>query len=354
MRRTVRAARPASGAQADAMALLRGALAITLLLIACWAWVLWLLPASAQSLQTVSVIVFPGGFNWPIWVAQEHGYFAKSGVEVTLTNTPNSVFQVTNLMEGKFEIAVTAIDNVIAYVEGQGEVPLAGPDLFAFMGGDNGLLSLTSVPEVKSYADLKGRTLSVDAMTTGYAFVLFDMLHRHGLNPGDYRVEKAGGVLARWQALQARRHDATMLLTPFDLLAKAAGFNVLEYAIDVYGHYQGLVGATRRAYARDHPSALIGYIRGYLAGLAWLYDPHNGEAATALLRNYTPQMSPSLAQQSYAALDNPRGFAPRAQIDLAGVRTVLDLRSRYGEPRRVLADPARYYDPQYYQAALTD
>jgi hypothetical protein len=77
--------------------------------------------------------------------------------------------------------------------------------------------------------------------------VLFDRLRRHGLDRGDYRVEKAGGVLARWRALQARQPDGTLLLTPFDLLAKAAGFNVLEYAIDLYGHYQGLVGATRRA-----------------------------------------------------------------------------------------------------------
>jgi ABC-type nitrate/sulfonate/bicarbonate transport system substrate-binding protein len=324
-------------------------------LLACWAWALASDPASAQPLQSVSVIVFPGGFNWPIWVAQEHGYFAKNGVEVTLTDTPNSVFQLTNLIDGKFDIAITAIDNVIAYVEGQGEVPVAATaDLFAFMGGDNGLLSLTSVPEIKSYADLKGHTVSVDAMTTGYAFVLFDMLRRHGLNPGDYRVEKAGGVLARWQALQARQHDGTMLVTPFDLLAKAAGFNVLEYAIDVYGHYQGLVGATRRTYARDHPSALTGYIRGYLAGLAWLYDPRNTEAAAAILRKNVSQMSPSLAQQSYAVLVSPRGFAPRGQIDLAGVRTVLELRSHYGEPRRALADPAKYYDAQYYQAALTN
>ena len=129
---------------------------------------------------------------------------------------------------------------------------------------------------------------------------------------------------------------------------------MLEYAIDVYGHYQGLVGATRRAYARDHPTALTGYIRGYLAGLAWLYDPGNAEAATALLRKNVPQMSPSLAQQSYAVLVSPKGLAPRAQIDLVGVGTVLELRSRYGEPRRGLADPAKYYDPQYYQAALSN
>ena len=177
------------------MALLRGALVTTQVLIACWAGVPSLLPASAQSLQTVSVIVFPGGFNWPIGVAQERGYFAKNGVEVTLTNTPNSVFQLTKLIAGTFDIAVTKIDNVIAYAEGQGEVPMAtAADLFAFMGGDNGLLSLVSVPEVKSYADLKGRTLSVDAMTTGYAFVLFDMLRRHGLNPGDYRGKGWRGV----------------------------------------------------------------------------------------------------------------------------------------------------------------
>ena len=62
--------------------------------------------------------------------------------------------------------------------------------------------------------------------------------------------------------------------------------------------------------------------------------------------------SPELAAQSYAVLINPRGFSPEAQIDLDGVRTVLELRSRYGEPKTTLADPAKYYDPQYYDAAL--
>ena len=204
----------------------------------------------AQQLQPVSVIVFPGGFNWPIWIAQEKGYFAKDGIEVKLTNTPNSVFQLTNLIDGKFDIAMTAIDNVIAYMEGQGEAPTAStPDLVVFMGGDNGFLSLVTVPEVKAYADLKGRTVMVDALTTGYAFVLFDMLKRNGLQKGDYKVEKAGGVMARWEAIKEKKHDGTMLITPFDILAKANGLNVLQYAIDLYGNYQGLVAASRRAWA---------------------------------------------------------------------------------------------------------
>src|SRR5258708_1563282 len=308
--------------------------------------------AAAQNLEPVSVIVFPGGFNWPIWVAQEKGYFAKGGIEVRLTPTPNSVFQLTSLIEGKFDIGLTAFDNVIAYMEGQGEASLSvQPDLFVFMGGDNGLLSLGVLPEIKTYQDLKGKTLSVDAMTTGYAFVLFDLLKRDGLKTGDYNVVKAGGVLARWEALKERKHDGTMLLSPFDLLAKANGFNILQYAIDVYGQYQGLAGATRRSWAAANPRKLDAYIRGYREGLAWLYDPNNKNEAIAILRKNLPQLSEGLAGQSYGVLVNPKGFAPDGAIDIEGVRRVLALRSEYGEPKKSLTDPMRYYDLRHYNAA---
>jgi ABC-type nitrate/sulfonate/bicarbonate transport system substrate-binding protein len=308
--------------------------------------------AAAQNLEPVSVIVFPGGFNWPIWVAQEKGYFANRGIEVKLTPTPNSVFQLTNLIEGKFDIGVTAIDNVVAYMEGQGEAPVSvTPDLFVFMGGDNGLLSLAVLPEIKSYQDLKGKTLSVDAMTTGYAFVLFDLLKRNGLKMGDYNVVKAGGVLARWEALKEHKHDGTMLLAPFDLLAKANGLNILQYAIDVYGQYQGLSGATRRSWADANPKKLDAYIRGYREGLAWLYDPKNKDEAIAIFRKNLPQVSEGLAGQSYGVLVNPKGFAPDAALDIEGVRRVLALRTEYGEPKKALSDPMRYYDPKYYDAA---
>jgi hypothetical protein len=190
----------------------------------------------AGNLEPVSAIVFPGGFNWPIWVAQDNGYFADGGIEVMLTPTPNSVFQLTALIEGKCDIVHTAIDNVIAYMEGQGEAPVSvEPDIFAFMGGDHGFLALVTQAEIKSFADLKGKTLSVDAMTTGYAFVLFDLLKRNGINQDDVTFERAGGVLERWQALQQKQHAGTMLITPFDLMAAAAGMNVLSRAIDVYG-----------------------------------------------------------------------------------------------------------------------
>lgn len=307
----------------------------------------------AQSSKPIELIVFPGGFNWPIWIAQEKGFFARNGVAVKITPTPGSAFQLTGLIDGKFDIAMTAIDNVIAYSEGQGAAPSKEkPDLIAFMGGDNGFLRLMAVPEVKTYADLKGRQVSVDALTTGYAFVLLELLAKGGLKAGDYEVVAAGGVLQRFQALMQKKHAATLLISPFEVNAEAMGFTRLANAADVLGAYQGLVGAARRAWAKEREKDLVGYIRGYLAALDWLFAPANKSEAVAILRKHLPNMAEELAQKSYDILAHPTsGFARRAELDVAGIGTVLTLRSKYGRPARQLTDPAKYYDLQYYAKA---
>jgi ABC-type nitrate/sulfonate/bicarbonate transport system substrate-binding protein len=303
---------------------------------------------------TLEVIVFAGGFNWPIWAAEKEGFFAQNNVAVHLTPTPGSEFQLKNLIEGKFDIGMTAIDNVIAYVEGQGEAATSvKPDLVAVMGGDNGFLRLVTVPSVKSYADLKGKELTVDARTTGYAFVLEKMLQKGGLKESDYGLVKAGGVLARFEDLMQQKHAGTLLLSPFEVPAEAKGFNLLGSAIDVLGHYQGLVAATRREWARQHSAELEGYIRAYVAGLGWLYDPRNKEAAIALFRENLPNATLELAAKSYDILLGAKGgFSRKARIDLAGVRTVLALRSEYGEPKKALRDAKKYIDLRYYRAAM--
>jgi len=312
------------------------------------------IPPPAPPLQTVNLIVFPGGFNWPIWVAREKGFFERNGIEVKVTPTPSSVFQLTNLIDGKFDIAMTAIDNLIAYREGQGEVPKQGPDLFAFMGGDNGFLRLVTVPEVKSYRELRGKTLSVDAMTTGYAFVLFEMMARNKMQIGkDYKVVTAGGVLQRFQALMEKKHAGTLLLSPFEVQAEEKGFHRLDNAADVLGRYQGLVGGARKGWAEQNSSAVVGYIRGFSDGVDWLYDPSNRDEAIAIFLKNLPNATPQGALVAYGILLSPAdGFQKKAKIDPEGVKTVLALRSKYAKPHKVLKDPTPYYDPSFYDAAM--
>ena len=308
----------------------------------------------AQELPRVTANVFPGGFNWPSFIARDKGFFERNGIRVTLQFTPSSVAQMTGLAEGKFDIAITAVDNIVAYVEGQGEAPIGPqPEFFAFMGSDSGFLSLVVAPDIKSFSDLKGKTLSVDARTTGYAFVLFEMLARNGLKEGDYSIERVGGTAQRWNALRDKKQSGTLLSAPFNLLAQEQHFIELAKATKVIGPYQGNVAATRRSWAKQNKSSVIAFIRGYVQAIDWLYDKTNREEAVRILEKNVPEISSGLAEQSYdGLLSAQEGFSRKAQVNFEGLRTVLALRSHYAEPQKKLADPLKYYDPSYYDSAM--
>jgi ABC-type nitrate/sulfonate/bicarbonate transport system substrate-binding protein len=308
----------------------------------------------AQSMKQLQVNVFPAGFVLPLWVAQDKEFFARHGVAVNLIYTPNSVQQMTGLIDGKFDIAMTAIDNVVAYMEGQGEAPTtSAPDIVGVMGSSSGFLSLIVAPEVKSIADLRGKVLSVDAMTTGYAFTLRKMLQKAGLEDRDYTLVKVGGMKERYEALIDRRQAGSLLVPPFTLAALDHGFGEIGTALSVLGHYQGGVAAVRRTWGASNREALIGFIRANMAALDWLYDPANKGEALQILQRHMPGTKPDVAEKSYRVLlDAVNGFPKKAEIDPVGVKTVIEIRSQYAQPAKTITDPARYYDLSYYNAAL--
>jgi len=308
-----------------------------------------------HAMRTLEVIVFPGGFNWPLWVAQEKGFFRANGLEVRITPTPNSVFQVQGLVAGKFDIAISTIDNVVAYQEGQGEAELAStPDLFAFMGGQYGAVRLVAQPEIGSIAELKGRSLAVDAATTGYAFVLRRLLEQGGLKEGDYALERVGGTAQRAEALMQGKTAATILTSPLEILPESRGYRRLANVVDAIGPYQAVVGVARRSWARANETALVGYIRSYIAALDWLAEPGNREEAVAIYRKQLPQATEASAGKAWEVLlAGNEGFQKKGKIDVGGVKTVLQLRSAYGRPAKKLDDPSKYLDEQYYLKATS-
>lgn len=300
------------------------------------------------------VITFDGGWNLPLWAAQRQGFFDAQALVVQLSYTPTSVFLVTALLADRADIALAGFDNMVAYQEGQGEAKIPdNPDLFAFMGGDGGFLAIVAAPAVKRFDDLKGKTLSVDAMTTGFAFVARELVASNALAETDVHFVRAGGTANRYRELIAGKHDATLLRTPFELLAQNRGFNLLARA-DALGAYQGTAGVARRSWAREHDEALVGFIRAYRAATDWLYERANREIVEAILVANVRDMTPALAKQSYdLLLADKGGLARDLAPDLAGMRTVLRLRSKFGSPPKTLTDPMKYVDLSYYDRAMT-
>ena len=104
------------------------------------------------------------------------------------------------------DLALTAMDNVVAYDSGQGDPSVTGDlDLFAFLGIGPGFLRLLVRPEITSYDQLRGKTFAVDAPATGFSFVLRRLLQKHGIMPGEYSFVALGSTQKRFDGMVVGR-----------------------------------------------------------------------------------------------------------------------------------------------------
>ncbi|MED5534432.1 MAG: ABC transporter substrate-binding protein [Pseudomonadota bacterium] len=303
--------------------------------------------------EKLDLICFPGAPNLPLFAALKFGFFADAGIDVRFKTTPSSIYQIKNLAQGVFQIAGTAFDNVVAYQEGQGAVQLHEPiDLFAFMGATRIELSLVVAPEIKTYGDLRGRSIALDALATGFAFVLYDMLEKAGVERGDCELATVGATPKRWESVKSGEHAGTLTIEPFTSIALENGFHVLQTSLETVPSYQGGVFTTSRAWAVENSEALVSFIRGYLAGLEWVLAPDNYAAAKGVLLENMPAIKPWVADAVMTKLLDPiTGLTPGGELDSSGIETVLRLRSRYARPSKDLLDPAPYLDSTYFQRA---
>ena len=164
-------------------------------------------------------------------------------------------------------------------------------------------------------------TLSVDALTTGYAFVLEEMLKVRGLASGDYTLVKAGGFQQRFDGLMAGSQAGTLSVPPFTLLGGGEGFQRSR-------HRHLRFAATTRASSR--PCARSGRrttVTNWSAtsGPTSLRSPgstipaNKAEALDRSSKKHLPGATVEIAAKSYDVfLDPQTGFDRNAAIDVAG------------------------------------
>jgi len=301
------------------------------------------LSLNAASAETkLTVIVFPGVQNLPMFAAQAKGFYAKRDLAVDLKFTPNSEELRNGLAEGRYQIAHSAVDNAFAMKD------KANVDVAVVLGGDDSFNRLIVQPEIASLADIKGKTVAVDAVNTAYAFQLYEMLRQKGLNKGDYEVKAVGGTGQRLEAMtKDKTYAAGMMNPPFSIRAEKTGLKAIDTAAHALGAYQGSSAFVLRSWGAANADALTKYVQAYIEGLRWMIEPKNKAEAVALLTERL-KLPADIAAQSYDATLS--GFQKDGALDMEGVRNVLKLRAQFegGTP----ADPAKYIDMSYYQKAI--
>jgi ABC-type nitrate/sulfonate/bicarbonate transport system substrate-binding protein len=308
---------------------------------------MWQLGSAAAQTQ-LKVMVFPGIQNLPFFVAEEKGFFAKRGLAVEVLFAPNSTELRDGLAQNRHQIAHAGSDNAVALAE------LGKADVAIVMGGDNGWNRLFVQPEISSLAELRSKTVIVDAPNTSYALLLYKMLAMAGLKKGDYEVKAIGSTFTRLQELQKEKsYAASMLNPPFSLQAVRAGLKDMGAVVDTVGPYQATAGFVMRGWAKDNADVLVRYIQAQLDSLRWIYDPSNKAEATALLAAKL-KLPPDVAAQTFAiATDPATGFAKDAAIDITGFSNVLKLRAEIeGQWGGTPPSPEKYLDSSYRERAL--
>ncbi|MDB5650059.1 MAG: transporter substrate-binding protein [Hyphomicrobiales bacterium] len=311
---------------------------------------LWSAPASAQT--KITIATFAGATNLPVWMALDRGYFTREGLEVTHEVTRGSTAAIEGLMSGRLQFASIAFDNTIANAEGQGDVNIPGYDLVGIMGVHSGMNKIVTRPEIKSFADIRGKAVASDALNSGYGIVLVRILEMNGLVYGrDFTSVAVGSGPNRLKAMQDGKAVAAALSSPDDIEAKKLGFNILADATEAIGAYQGSAFVVRRAWAREHEKETLAFIRAVVAATNTVFA--DKPAAIAVMRGRIKGLSEADAEAVYTDLVTSKGGLNRAaKINMDGVKMLLSLRNQFGEPKKTLTDPSKYIDLSYYEKAM--
>jgi ABC-type nitrate/sulfonate/bicarbonate transport system substrate-binding protein len=301
--------------------------------------------APPQKIHVLTLLGRPAQFV----VADKLGLFAKYGLEVANDNKKNSDELRADLAAGKGDVAYLAVDNAVAMVE------LAHQDVVILMGGEGSQNELIAQSDIQSIAQLRGKTLLVDAPNTAYALQMKKILLLSGLTPGkDYEIKPFGATPQRLVAMRDNKEFAgSMLGPPVSLVAKHQGFVSLGSVQQLIGPYQAAGFFSPRAWAKDHRDLVISFLAACIEAQQWLLAPANKQQAIDLLISQY-HLTPEIAAEDYeVSMTRPGGYAKDAQFDLRGFENVLKLRAEVeGQWGGHAPAPDKYYDPSYYAAAL--
>lgn len=143
-----------------------------------------LISCSAPPLPPFRIVIQA---TWPtygaVYLAQEKGFFAKHGVQVTLSHEPGYVQSLNPYKEGKADATfVMLADAILLNAEG---VP--NRFVYAVDYSDTGDMIIAS-PEINRLEDLKGKKVSIDGFYTFSHLMVLKLLKSHGINEGEFEM----------------------------------------------------------------------------------------------------------------------------------------------------------------------
>jgi NitT/TauT family transport system substrate-binding protein len=278
------------------------------------------------------------------WLAAKKGFFDDVGLDVQPILLRGGPITVQALVSESLYLALGSADAVIAAAAN-------GADLLGVGGVVNGLTqAIVAGKNYRTFKDLRGTTVGVQALTSGASNVLQRIFKANGLNyPADYNLLAVGGGNFNLAALTSGQIGATYLVVPLDYTAQQQGFNMLGYFRDYFPNFQLSMLTVKRGWAEKNRALLVRYLKATVRTHRWLYA--NKEAASDFLAKEIP-LKPELARRGWEYYTANRIWHPNAEIGLEGLKFTMQI---YAEQTKGAApDPLKYIDQSYLQQAIKE
>lgn len=165
---------------------------------------------SALAQSAPKVVIGMSGWTGfaPITLAKEKGIFKANGVEVEIKKMPAQARHVA-MAAGEVQAIATTVDTHITYVAAN--VPVTQVLIIDSSTGGDGVIVKDTI---KSFADLKGKTVGVDNPGAVSYFWFAYLLKKNGMKMADMKVTNLGPQPAA-NAFAAGQVDAAVTYEPY-------------------------------------------------------------------------------------------------------------------------------------------
>ena len=282
--------------------------------------------SSTNKLEKTTIVVggTPTEANAPLYLAIDHGFFKKHGLNVKLQIVQSSTTLVPSMLHGSIDIAAGQIAGLIssqAQGAGQFKVLASGLELTP---GVNEILAMKS-SKITSVAGLKGKTIALNSPVGNGPLLIDSVLATFNLKPTDIKMSTIG-FPDMGTALAAGRVDAVYSTQPYvqDMEQKQGARPVVD--LD-QGAAQGLL------------------IAGFVATSQWVKKyPNTAKAFIAAITEGSKLADTNLAAVQQTLEKNLKipanvvdvmatGTFPTS-VDLVKLQQVEQLMVRYGQLKK--------------------
>jgi NitT/TauT family transport system substrate-binding protein len=273
------------------------------------------------------------------WVAKERGIFAKNGLDVTLESIAGGSSPTAALLADQIQALQISVEAVSATLEGADIVYVAGPvssPLFWFIAG----------PQVKTPADLKGKTIAATGIGTATYFADILALRSFGLDPAkDVQLISVNNVPAILAAVQSGQVAGGAVSMPTYAEAKKQGLRTLVNVADLGNKYPSSWLAVRRKTIDTRREDVTALVRSITEAIA--YEIQHPAETQEIIGKYTKTTDAALLKETYDTLVPYLNRVPTPRSEQ--VATALELIS-LNDPKAKSADPAKFVDASFVQA----